>query len=349
MPDHTPSGDAPHQTTKAPRAPRSRRAQWALRLRVTWAVVSILLTESVILGMAVLPAVSFWAWLYDWSGIPDWAQVIVMAMAFVPAYLLFATSILLYSAFAAWAYGWRTPPGLNERIADMTWPVLDWGRYLMTIHVARLFAGAVFRSTPVWSMYLRLNGARLGRGCWVNSLKLMDHSLLEFSDRVVIGSDASVSGHIIERGMLKTAPVRLGRNVTIGINSVVGIGTTIGHDTQVGALSVVPKFSQLEHNAVYAGAPVRRVTRESRALITPVADGLSDEDRAPHAPVGEVDPASTPPEGTPAYRPRTGARGDVGLPGARGDVGLPGARGDVGLPGVRGDVARRASVSDAAP
>jgi acetyltransferase-like isoleucine patch superfamily enzyme len=266
-----------------------------LRARVAWAVLSILLTESVILGLAVLPAVSFWTWLYDWSAIPEWAQVIAMAMAFVPAYLLFATSILLYSAFAAWAFGWRTPPGLNERVSDMTWPVLDWGRYLMTIHVARLFAGAVFRSTPVWAMYLRLNGARLGRGCWVNSLKLMDHSLLEFGDRVVIGSDASVSGHIIERGMLKTAPVRLGRNVTIGINSVIGIGTTVGHNTQVGALSVVPKHSQLEDNAVYAGTPVRRITRENRSIIAPVADGVSHEAQAPHAPVGEVDASAAEP------------------------------------------------------
>jgi acetyltransferase-like isoleucine patch superfamily enzyme len=238
---------------------------------VTWAVVSILLTESLILGLAVLPAVSFWTWLYDWRAIPEWAQVIAMAMAFVPAYLLFALSILLYSAFAAWAFGWRTKAGLNERLADMTWPVLDWGRYLMTIHVARLFAGAVFRSTPVWTMYLRLNGATIGRGGWINSLKLMDHSLLEFGPRVVIGSDASVSGHIIERGILKTAPVRLGRHVTIGINSVVGIGTTIGDHTQVGALSVVPKHSQLEADAVYAGAPVRRITREKGDQFAPVS------------------------------------------------------------------------------
>ncbi len=234
--------------------------RWARRARVGWAVLSILLTESVILGLAVLPAVSFWTWMYDWNVIPDWAQVLAMAMAFVPAYLLFAVSILLYSALAARVFGWRTRPGLNERLADMSWPVLDWGRYLVTIHVARLFAGAVFRSTPVWTMYLRLNGARIGRGSWVNSLKLMDHSLLAFGNQVVIGSDASVSGHIIERGMLRTAPVSLADRVTIGINSVVGIGTTVGHDTQVGALSVVPKFSELKAGAVYAGAPVRLIS-----------------------------------------------------------------------------------------
>jgi acetyltransferase-like isoleucine patch superfamily enzyme len=249
----------PHDTTRAPAAQAAGR--WARRLRVTWAVTSVLVTETILLGLAVLPAVSVWRWLASLTAIPDWAQVLAMAMAVVPAYLLFAFSLLLSSAFVTWAFRWRTRPGLEERLADMSWPVLDWGRYLVTIQVARLFAGAVFRSTPVWTMYLRLNGARIGRGGWINSLKLMDHNLLEFGPRVVIGSDASVSGHTIERGVLKTAPVRLGRDVTIGIGSVVGIGTTVGDGAQVGALSVVPKHAVLAPGATYAGAPVRRLER----------------------------------------------------------------------------------------
>lgn len=260
MAENIASRDAAHDSRK-----RTNGGRWRKRARVTWAVCSILVTECLILGLAVLPAVSFWTWVSDLAVIPEWAQVLTMAMAFVPAYVLFALSVLLYSACATWLFRWRTKPGLELRIADMSWPVLDWGRYLMTIHVARTFAGAVFRSTPVWGLYLRLNGAKVGRGCWVNSLKLMDHSLLEFGDHVVIGSDASVSGHIIERGMLKTAPVRLGRHVTIGINSVVGIGTTIGDGTQVGALSVVAKYSELEPHAVYAGAPARRIERPARS------------------------------------------------------------------------------------
>ncbi len=266
MADHTPATTIAQEFVRSepePTAPPGHRGgRWRLRLRVTWAVFSIILTESVILGLSVLPAVSFWSWVYDWRMIPEWAQVLTTAMAFVPAYVLFATSVLLYSALVTRLFGWRTRANLELPLAEMSWPVLDWGRYLMTIHVARTFAGPLFRSTPVWTMYLRLNGAKIGRGCWVNSLKLMDHSLLEFGDRVTIGSDASVSGHMIEHGLLKTAPVRLGRHVTIGINSVVGIGTTIGDNTQVGALSVVPKHTHLDANAVYAGAPVRCVRRD---------------------------------------------------------------------------------------
>ena len=94
---------------------------------------------------------------------------------------------------------------------------------------------------------------------FVNSLALMDHNLLEFGDRVVIGSDVHLSGHTVEAGVVRTARVRLGAGVTVGTGSVIGIGVQIGDGSQVGALSVVPKFKQLAGGAIFAGVPVRRL------------------------------------------------------------------------------------------
>lgn len=232
---------------------------WRRRLRVAWAVATVFVVESVVFGLAVFPAVAFWSWHLQWTALASWLRIVFLAMAFVPAYLLFAAGIIVYSAGITRVLGWRTRPGLATRIADYEWPLLDWGRYLVTTHVVRLFAGAVFRSTPVWTMYMRLNGARIGRGAWVNSLSLMDHNLLDIGDGAVIGSDAHVSGHVVERGVLMTAPVRVGRHATIGVGCVVGIGTEIGDGAQVGALSVVPKGARLASGGVYAGTPVRLV------------------------------------------------------------------------------------------
>jgi acetyltransferase-like isoleucine patch superfamily enzyme len=229
---------------------------------VTWAVLSVFVAESVFLGLAVLPAVAFWSWHYRWAGIPEWARIVFLASAFVPAYLLFAAGLMLYSALGSKLLGWRTRPDLVTRVSDFDWPLVDWARYLVTTHVVRLFAGAVFRSTPVWVMYMRLNGARVGRGVWVNSLGLMDHCLLEIGGGAVIGSDAHVSGHIVESGILKTARVRIGPRVTIGIGAVVEIGAEIGDGAQVGALSVVPKHARLEPGGIYVGAPVKRLERD---------------------------------------------------------------------------------------
>ncbi len=214
--------------------------------------------ETALLGIALMPTVLFTQWQSSWN-LPGLARLLLMSLAFVPLYILFSLILVVSSALITRLLGWRTPGPGEYRLLEFSWPVLNWGRYLMTIHVARVFAGPAFRSTPFWSFYMRLNGARIGHLVWVNSLALMDHNLLDFGDGVVIGSDAHVSGHIIEHGMLKTARVTLGPGTVIGIGSVVGIGVTTGTGTHVGALSVVPKHTVLESGATYAGVPVQRI------------------------------------------------------------------------------------------
>jgi acetyltransferase-like isoleucine patch superfamily enzyme len=54
---------------------------------------------------------------------------------------------------------------------------------------------------------------------------------------------------------VRTARVRLGRNVTIGLGSVIEIGVEIGPDAQVGALSFVPKHTKLAGGVTYVGVP----------------------------------------------------------------------------------------------
>ena len=226
--------------------------------RFLWASLSVVFVETIITGLALAPAVLFIHWQSTWP-MSTWIRLTLASIGFAPVYLVCACSLMLYSALATKALGWRTPTNVALPLREFSWPVLNWGRYLMSIHVVRVFAGPAFRSTTIWNWYMRLNGARLGRDVWVNSLSLMDHNLLDFADGVVIGSDAHVSGHIVERGVLKTAPVRLGPNTLIGIGSVVGIGVETGARVQVGALSVVPKFTQLEADSVYLGVPVVRV------------------------------------------------------------------------------------------
>jgi non-ribosomal peptide synthetase-like protein len=162
--------------------------------------------------------------------------------------------------------GARTLPGQTMRISEMGWPLMRWARYMAASHMVRVLAGGLFRGSPIWTAYVRLNGAKIGKRVYVNSLFVSDHNLLEFGDDVVIGSEVHLSGHTVEGGVVKTAHVRLGRNVTIGLGSIIDIGVTIGNDCQVGALSLVPKHTTLEPDAVYAGIPVRRLDRPSAVV-----------------------------------------------------------------------------------
>lgn len=237
------------------------RLSWRPRalLRFSWMLASSLLVECLIFGLSVLPAAFFWSPFFTLGYPRTVIRTAVLAMTFVPTYLIFAICLMVFSACSMRLLGWRTPRNVQMVIANLEWPLLDWARYIISIHLVRLFAGSFLRATPLWTFYLRLNGARLGRGVYVNSLGVSDHNLLEFDDHVVIGDGVHLSGHTVERAVVKTAPVRLGRGVTIGIGSVVGIGVEAGPGAQVGALSLVPKFTTLEAGATYVGTPVHKL------------------------------------------------------------------------------------------
>lgn len=234
--------------------------------RVAWTVISIVLVETVTFGLAVLPAFLFWNWGLTW--IPDrWPLVrpAFVAMSLVPAYLLFALALTALSALGMRILGWRTPPPGEWKVRDLDWPILTWARFMVSTHVVRVFVGTFFRASPIWTWYLRWNGARIGHGVFVNSLSISDHNMLEFGDGVVIGEGVHLSGHTVEAGMVKTGYVRLGRFVTVGLGSMVGIGVEAGERCQIGALSVVPKYSKLDPDAIYVGAPVKRIDRSPSA------------------------------------------------------------------------------------
>lgn len=226
---------------------------------MAWAVTSVLLVESLVFGLAALPAVLFFEWLWSWHITPGWLRIVVLSMALVPAYLVLVLGLIVLSPLAMRALGWRTPPNAAMRIADLEWPLLVWARYLISAHLVRLFAGTLLRATPLWSFYHRLNGARLGRGVYINSLSIMDDNLLAFGDGTVIGDAVHLSGHTVENGTVKTAAVSLGRNVTIGVGSLIGIGVEVGDGARVGALSVVPKHQRLAAGGTFGGVPVRRL------------------------------------------------------------------------------------------
>lgn len=231
-------------------------------MRAVWAVTSIGVVETLVVGTAVLPAFLCWTWLLTFP-VPTWMvpRVALAAMSFVPAYLVFSVALATLSAMSTRVLGWRTRADQSWKLSDLEWPLLDWMRYMVSTHVVRVLVGTFFRSSPIWTLYLRMNGARIGHSVYVNTLSISDHNLLEFGDRVVIGESVHLSGHTVENGVVKTAAVRLGSDATVGLGSIVGIGVEVGEGSQIGALSIVPKYSRIEPHAVYAGVPARRIER----------------------------------------------------------------------------------------
>jgi serine acetyltransferase len=222
-------------------------------------ILTILAVQTLVCAVALLPVVLIWSHAFALTASSSVIRAIALSIVVVPSYVLFALLLMFVSAAMVRTLRWETPANVEMRIADLDWPLLQWARSMVATHVVRFLAGGLFRGSPVWTAYLRLAGARIGRRVYVNSLAVTDYNLLELGDDVVIGDGAHLSGHTVEGGVVKTAPLRLGRNVTIGLGSVLEIGVDAGDGCQVGALSFVPKHTRLEAGTVYAGIPAHRL------------------------------------------------------------------------------------------
>lgn len=238
----------------------------AALVRFVWTLASIFVVESVVLGLAALPAVVFFRWHTTWPVDSFAVETVLLAMVIVPSYAIFAVLLMGFSAAAMRLLGWRPDAPCEMPIAELGWPLCDWARYQISAHVVGFLAGGLLRATPLWCAYMRWNGARLGRRVWINSLGVTDHCLLEFGDDVVIGAGVHLSGHTVERGVVMTAPVKIGAGSTVGINAHVEIGVEIGPRCQIGSLSMIPKHTVLDGPGTYVGVPVHLLRREPVAV-----------------------------------------------------------------------------------
>jgi non-ribosomal peptide synthetase-like protein len=144
-----------------------------------------------------------------------------------------------------------------------------WASYNALTLVLRFSFVNWIRLTPLLPLYHRLMGARIGRRVQINTAVVADQNLLEIGDDTVIGGDVTLVCHVAERGRLVTAPVRIGRNVTVGLMAVILPGCVVGDGAMIAAGAVLSKGAQVGPGEVWAGVPARRVGRKRRVGLTP--------------------------------------------------------------------------------
>ncbi len=242
-----------------------RRNALVLSLKFAWTAVSCFTVVSTVSGLAALPAAIFYQWHLGLELGPRPLRLFLLAAAFIPAYAIFSLLFMALSADAARLLGWRPPVRADLRISELPKGLRNWARYAIMSHLVHVLAGVFFRSTPVWVWYMRRNGAKIGKHVWINSLQVGDDCLLDFGDEVVIGAGVHLSGHTVERGMLRLAPVTLGARTNVGLGTHIGIGVTTGEGTQIASMAVVPKFADLTADTTYAGIPVHALATSNHS------------------------------------------------------------------------------------
>ncbi len=225
-----------------------------------WSILVLMTTQSLVFALASLPALAFWRWASKLNPplIHDYAGSFMVAVSLIPSYFIFCLGLMYLSAGVNRLLRWRTEPG-EYSVQTLNSKLIRWGSYNASIQLVRIFAGEFMRTGPFWTWYLKANGAKIGKHVYVNSTRLFDHNLITIGDKAVVGGDAKLIAHLVERGVVKADPVHIGRGAVIGVNSVIGPGVTVGDRSAVGAMSFVPKGFTIPPNEAWGGVPVHRL------------------------------------------------------------------------------------------
>jgi len=216
---------------------------------------------SVLLGIAAFPAVQGWLWLAHRLPGQGALRVLVLCVCGAASYFVFGLTLLVVLPAARFiTFSRGTPLGRFHFLSLAAW---QWASFNTLTLVLRFTFLNWIRVTPLLTLYHRLMGMKVGARVQINTAVIADQNLITIGDDSVVGGDATLVAHVAERGQLVTAPVRIGRKVTIGLMSVILPGCEIGDGAVIAAGAVLSKGARVGPGEVWAGVPARRIGRHA--------------------------------------------------------------------------------------
>jgi non-ribosomal peptide synthetase-like protein len=136
-----------------------------------------------------------------------------------------------------------------------------WGSYYLRWWlVARLQAmsgAGILAGTPLMSLYYRLMGAKVGRGCALDTAHCSIFDLVHIGDDTSIGAETQLPGYRVEDGLLRIGRVEIGSRCFIGVHSALGLDVRMGNDTRLDDQSLLPDGAAIADGEWRGGAPAQ--------------------------------------------------------------------------------------------
>ncbi|MDF1756511.1 MAG: amino acid adenylation domain-containing protein [Verrucomicrobiales bacterium] len=119
----------------------------------------------------------------------------------------------------------------------------------------------LFRNTPVFNIYLRLLGAKIGKNVVLFTKKIpVCTDLIEIGDNTIFSKDSLFLGYKAQSGYIQMGNISVGRNAFIGEGSVLDIDTRMEDDTQLGHASSLQSTQTVPVGKRYHGSPAEETT-----------------------------------------------------------------------------------------
>jgi non-ribosomal peptide synthetase-like protein len=121
------------------------------------------------------------------------------------------------------------------------------------------------QGTPFLPWFLRLLGAKFGKGVCMHTTDLTEFDCVTVGDYCTINALSALQTHLYEDRVMKVGRVHLGRGVHVGANATVLYDTHIGDFARLRPLTVVMKGEAIPAHSEWEGAPAIPVVHAAPA------------------------------------------------------------------------------------
>jgi non-ribosomal peptide synthetase-like protein len=115
------------------------------------------------------------------------------------------------------------------------------------------------RGTPLLPLALRLLGARIGRGVFLNTTDFTEFDCVQLGDQSELNAWSGPQTHLFEDRVMKIGCVTIGACVSVGARSTILYDSYVGNNVHLGPLTLVAKGERLPPNTVWTGSPASPV------------------------------------------------------------------------------------------
>jgi non-ribosomal peptide synthetase-like protein len=140
---------------------------------------------------------------------------------------------------------------------------LRYFRFWVVKTLIRSAPVVVFYGSPIYSVYLRLLGARIGPNVVVECRFVpVCTDLIAIGENTILRKDSILLGYRAQANFIHTGPIEIGSNAFVGEASVLDIRTVMGNNTQLGHASSLQSGQRIPDGKRYHGSPAQETTSD---------------------------------------------------------------------------------------
>ena len=188
---------------------------------------------------------------HGWSGLTAvmlWSMPLTLAAAIIAS---------LIPIIAKWILIGRFTRGDHTLFSTFVW------RGELSDNITELLAVPslirISLGSPMYNLWARAMGCRIGRSVWCETWWLPEFDLISIDDRATVNRGTVLQTHLFHDRVMTLDTVSVRSGATLGPNSFMLLGSSLGERATLQPSSLVLRQDGIPRDSVWAGNPVAHV------------------------------------------------------------------------------------------